>query len=99
MVHLVNDTLLVSMVKDTDGSTVWPNGSRNKYDPDEQFNLLNKTYCSRTPFERPPIILLRGGRKRGVAAQKGGHSSSFTVHIFSLFSVSFFTVYFPMNHI
>ena len=83
MVHLVNDTLLVSMVKDTDGSTVWPNGSRNKYDPDEQFNLLNKAYCSTTPFERPPTILLRGGRKRGVAAQKGGHSRVVLLYIYS----------------
>ena len=29
----VSDTPLVSMVKDTNGSTVWSDGPRNKYDP------------------------------------------------------------------
>ena len=32
MVHSVNDISLVSIVKYTDGSTVWTDGPRNKYD-------------------------------------------------------------------
>ena len=33
LVHSVNNTQLVSMVKDTDGPTVWSDGPRKKYDP------------------------------------------------------------------
>ena len=33
LVRSVNDIPLVSMPKDDDGSAVWSNGSRNKYDP------------------------------------------------------------------
>ena len=33
MVHSINDCLLVSMVKDTDGPAIWSDGPRNKYDP------------------------------------------------------------------
>ena len=36
MVHPVNDTPLVSRVKDTDRPTVWSDGPRNKYDPGVQ---------------------------------------------------------------
>ena len=32
-VHSVNDTPLVSMVKDTNRPTVWSDGPQNKYDP------------------------------------------------------------------
>ena len=32
MAHLVNDTPQVSMVKDTDGPTVWSDGPRNLND-------------------------------------------------------------------
>ena len=33
MVHSVNDQALVSMLKDTEGPTVWSDGPRDKYDP------------------------------------------------------------------
>ena len=34
MAHSVNDILLVSMVKDTDGPAIWSDGPRNRYDPE-----------------------------------------------------------------
>ena len=33
VVNSVNDTPLVSMLKDSDGPTFWSKGPRNKYDP------------------------------------------------------------------
>ena len=34
MVHSVNDSLLVSVLKDRDGPAIRSNGPRNKYDPE-----------------------------------------------------------------
>ena len=68
MVPLVNDISLVSMVKDTDGPTVWSDGPTNKYDSGATCQGLFCTPKSGVAYicpkntKVPPVKLAQQGR-------------------------------------
>ena len=67
MVRSVNDAPLASMVKDTDGSTVWSDGPWNKYDSDwEHLLFLNDVKRMKVHLSALTLYLKDGVLRRTI---------------------------------